>query len=270
MSGRGSDVSKLTRDSDRVIAEARRVRDDNRAGGRHRRELGRPIGRESRRMRSRHFRLKLRNIIIGLFALWVASGVIGTVISGIGFMGVMALIVASVVAVAVLARYPRMKVPQRADLTRTADARQLVGRTELWLEAQRPALPAPAADMVGKIGVQLDALGLQLDGIDPNHPAAREVRGLVGETLPEMVDSYRRIPQHLRREQRAGGTPDEQLTGGLGKISDEIDRVTRQLAEGSLDDLAVKTRYLDYKYGGEDVALPAPAISGPDRSKDTA
>ncbi|MFA9201636.1 MAG: hypothetical protein ACEQR8_10740, partial [Cypionkella sp.] len=209
------------------------------------------VGRESKRLRRRHRGRKLRNIALALFALWVASGVVGTIADGIGAMGVVALIVASVMAIYVLGKYPRMKVPQRADLTRTADARQLVGRTELWLEAQRPALPAPAADMVGKIGVQLDALGLQLEGLDPAHPAAREVRTLVGDTLPEMVDSYRRIPQHLRAEQRAGATPDDQLTQGLGKISDEIDRVTRQLAEGSLDDLAVKTRYLDYKYGDQ-------------------
>lgn len=262
-------MSELTRHSDRVIADARRVRDDNRAGGRHRRELGPPIGQGSRRLRRRHRGKKLRNIALALFAIWVATGVLGTIIEGIGIMGVMALIVASVAAVFVLGKFPRMKVPQRVDLTRATDARQLVGRTELWLEAQRPALPAPAADMVGKIGVQLDALGLQLDGIDPNHPAAHEVRTLVGDTLPEMVDSYRRIPQHLRAEERAGVTPDDQLTSGLGKISSEIDRVTRQLAEGSLDDLAVKTRYLDYKYGGEDVALPAPDRT-PDRSRDIA
>lgn len=260
-------MGELTRQSDRVLEEARRVRDDNRAGGRHRRELGRSIGRESRKLKRRHRGRKLRNIALVLFALWVASGVIGTIVNGIGFMGVMALIVASVVAVGVFAKFPRMKVPQRADLTKAADARQLVGRTELWLEAQRPALPAPAADMVGKIGVQLDALGLQLDGIDPNHPAAREVRTLVGDTLPEMVDSYRRIPQHLRAEQRAGATPDDQLASGLGKISNEIDRVTRQLAEGSLDDLAVKTRYLDYKYGE---AIDSGGAALEDRTKDPA
>lgn len=260
-------MSELTRQSDRVLDEARRVRDDNRAGGRHRRELGRSIGQESRKLKRRHRGRKLRNIALALFALWVASGVIGTIANGIGFMGVMALIVASVVAVMVLGKFPRMKVPQRADLTEAADARQLVGRTELWLEAQRPALPAPAADMVGKIGVQLDALGLQLDGIDPNHPAAREVRALVGDTLPEMVDSYRRIPQHLRAEPRAGATPDDQLAGGLGKISSEIDRVTRQLAEGSLDDLAVRTRYLDYKYGD---TLDGNGAALEDRTKDPA
>ena len=177
-------MSNLTRDTDRALAEARRVRDDNRAGGRHRRSLERSIGQESRRLRRRHRSHKLRNIVLALFALWVASGVIGTIINGIGFMGVMALIVASVVAIGVLGKYPRLKTPKRVDLTRATDAKDLVGRTELWLEAQRPALPAPAADMVGKIGVQLDALGLQLVGIDPNHPAAHVVRTLVGETLP--------------------------------------------------------------------------------------
>ena len=238
------------------------MRNDNRAGGRHRRELNRSIGQGSRKLRRRHRARKLRNIVIALFAIWVATGIIGSMIEGIGLMGVVALVLASIVVITILGQFPRMKTPRRADLTRSTDARQLVGQTELWLEAQRPALPPPAADMVGKIGVQLDALGLQLDGIDPNHPAAREVRSLVGETLPEMVDSYRRIPQHLRAEARAGATPDDQLTGGLGKISDEIDRVTRQLAEGSLDDLAVKNRYLDYKYGDE-VALE-------DRTGDTA
>jgi len=39
------------------------------------------------------------------------------------------------------------------------------------------------------------------------------------------------------------------LTDSLAKISGEIDSITRQLAEGSLDDLAIKHRYLDYKFG---------------------
>ena len=39
------------------------------------------------------------------------------------------------------------------------------------------------------------------------------------------------------------------LRMSLGKISGEIDSITRQLAEGSLDDLAIKHRYLDYKFG---------------------
>jgi hypothetical protein len=105
---------------------------------------------------------------------------------------------------------------------------------------------------------------VQLESVEPLHPAAVETRKLVGETLPGMIEAYRKIPAHLRSEQRAGGSPDQQLVESLGKISQEIDHVTRQLADGALDDLAIRTRYLDYRYGagslgaGEPEALPAP------------
>ena len=114
---------------------------------------------------------------------------------------------------------------------------------------QRPALPAPAVQLVDQIGLQLDALGLQLDGLTDNAPAALEVRKLVGEHLPELVSTYTSIPRHLRGEASGGRTPDQQLAESLSKISTEIDSVTRQLASGAIDNLAIKTRYLDYKYG---------------------
>lgn len=239
-------MGDLTRDSDRIMDEARRVRDDNRTGGRHRREGS--IGAGSAKIKQGLWIKRIRNIVIALFGIWVATGVAGLILNGIGFAGVMALIVASVIAVAVLGNYPKLKTPRRESLNK-GNVQQMVGRTELWLESQRPALPPPAAKIVSDMGVQLDALGLQLEGVDQNHPKAREVRSLVGEQLPGMIDSYRKIPSHLRTEQRAGATPDEQLTDSLGKISSEIDSITRQLAEGSLDDLAIKHRYLDYKFG---------------------
>jgi hypothetical protein len=202
----------------------------------------------------------------------VAAGVVGAIIGGIGFWGVMCTMLAIGAVVAVVGRR-KIKVPRRSDLN-TGDVRHMVARTELWLEHQRPALPPPAVTLVDQIGVQLDALGLQLETIEPLHPAAVETRKLVGETLPGMIDAYRKIPAHLRTEQRAGATPDDQLVESLGKISKEIDSVTRQLADGALDDLAIKTRYLDYRYGAEGVpeALPAPDPLGqlnrlPDRDK---
>ena len=239
-------MDDLTRDSDRILSESKALVRDNREGGRHRRAPS--IGQASAKVKRDHLLKKIRNIAIALFALWVGMGVLGVIVDGIGFIGVMALVIASVVAVGVLGNYPKMKTPKRADINK-GNVQQMVGRTELWLEAQRPALPPPAAKIVSDMGVQLDALGLQLEGLDQSHPKAREVRSLVGEQLPEMIDSYRRIPAHLRTEERAGATPDQQLTDSLGKISGEIDSITRQLAEGSLDDLAIKHRYLDYKFG---------------------
>ncbi|MBY6015168.1 hypothetical protein KUV75_09695 [Qipengyuania gaetbuli] len=239
-------MGDLTRESQRLIEEGRRLRDDNRSGGRHRRTVS--IGEGSAREKRKHLMTKVRNVVIALFALWVGMGVLGLIVDGIGFAGIMALIVASVVAIGIFGNYPKMKVPKRAEINK-GNVQQMVARTELWLEHQRPALPPPAVNLVDQIGVQLDGLGYQLDGLDQNHPKAREIRSLVGEQLPEMVDSYRKIPAHLRTEKRAGVTPDEQLTDSLAKISGEIDSITRQLAEGSLDDLAIKHRYLDYKFG---------------------
>lgn len=245
----------LTRQNDQLLSEGRALVRDNQQGGRHR--LGPSIGEGSRRLKRGTMLKRIKLILASVFAIFVASSVAGLILNGIGFAGVMGTVLAVIIAVVIFSNWPKAKMPSRTDLTKTQDAKQLVARTELWLENQRPALPPPAVKIVEDIGVQLDALGLQLEHVDPAHPAAGETRKLVGEVLPEMIDSYRKIPAHLRREERSGSTPDGQLVDSLGKISKEIDHVTRQLAEGSLDDLAIRTRYLDYKYGGAE-ALPSP------------
>lgn len=239
-------------DSDRVLADARQVRDDNRAGGRHRRAgtIGRnSIGAGSTRIKMLHWRKKLVRIAIAVFGIFLAAGVAGMILDGIGFTGIMLTLLAIVAAIFVFGNFPKVKPPRRADINK-GDVKTMVGRTELWLEAQRPALPPPAVKLVDGIGVQLDALSLQLDTIDQNTPQAIEVRKLVGEYLPETVATYRKLPSHLRSEKRADGkSPDEQLTENLGKISKEIDGITRTLAQGDLDALSVRGRFLEYKYG---------------------
>ena len=239
-------MGELTETSRRVLEEARRVRDDNRAGGRHRRAGS--IGAGSAKLKARHYFRKLIRMLIAVGGVLIAAIAAGIVLGGIGFAGIMLTLLAIVAVVAAFAVFPRIKVPTRAELN-TGDVAQLVGRTELWLEHQRPALPAPAARLLDDMGIQLDTLGRQLQGVAADHPRAGEVRRLVGETLPDIVDSYQRIPPDLRRQKRGDLTPDEQLAESLRRIGDEIGSINRQLAEGSLDDLAIRHRYLDYKLG---------------------
>ncbi len=229
--------------SQSIMAAAKRSLADQRGGGRRR-----SIGRGSAELKTRHYRGKLTRVVAAIVGIVVAAMVAGTIVGGIGITGLFYAALIAVAVAFVLGRYPRMKIPSQAQLNQ-GDARTMVGRTELWLENQRPALPAPAVQLVDRIGVQLDALGLQLEGV-AEQPATVEVRKLVGEHLPEMISTYRRIPAHLRNELRADGrTPSEQLSDGLGKISSEIDQITRQLAAGDLDSLAVRGRFLEYKYG---------------------
>ncbi|HQS95580.1 MAG: hypothetical protein B7X90_12410 [Novosphingobium sp. 17-62-19] len=229
-------------ESDRILASAGQSLANNRAGGR------RSIGQRSAELKRQHIGKKAARMAMAVGVIMVAAMAAGLVLDGIGFTGVMILALSIVAALWFFATFPKMKVPALSALN-TGDVRTMVGRTELWLEAQRPALPAPAVQLVDQIGVQLDGLGVQLEGIDPSEPAVAEVRKLVGEHLPGMVESYRKIPQHLRREERGGRNADQQLADGLGKISTEIDTITRQLASGDIDALAVRGRFLDYRYG---------------------
>jgi hypothetical protein len=237
-----------TRESDRILREARTSLAVQRDGGTHR-PGPRSIGKGSAELKMKSLLKRVRNIGLAVVAVWVAAGIFSAVVGPLLFWGLMAALLATAVAVGVFGFFPKVKVPKRIEL-KQGNPQQMVARTELWLEAQRPALPPPAVAIVDQLGVQLDALGLQLQGLDGAHPAMAEVRELVGEYIPETIDNYRKIPAHLRGQEHAGKTADERLTDSLGKLSGEVDRVTRRLAEGALDDLAIKSRYLEYRYGG--------------------
>lgn len=212
------------------------------------RRSGGSIGKRSAEMKRQHVLRKLIRASLAVGVILLAATMTGLVIGGIGLGGFMLTLFALAGAVAFLAAYPRLKVPDLGALNR-GDVRSTVGRTQLWLEAQRPALPLPASRLLDGIGMRLDALGTQLSGIDPSEPAVGDVRRLIGEHLPGMVASYTRIPAHLRGELRSGKTADQQLTEGLARISGEIDALSLKLAEGDIDALATEARYLDYRYG---------------------
>jgi hypothetical protein len=94
----------------------------------------------------------------------------------------------------------------------------------------------------------LDQLAPQLQTLDENDPAAREVRKLVGEHLPELINGYKKIPDSLKHKEHAGKTPAQQLVDGLKTIDREIETMTGQIARGELDKLAVRGRYLEMRY----------------------
>lgn len=236
-------------EADRIMADARASLVRQRAGGRR----SGAIGQLSAERRKRNLQQRAQRMIAAVVGVLLVAMGAGLLVDGIGLTGVMLTVLAVVAAIAIFSRYPRLGVPDTAAINR-GDARTMVGNTELWLESQRRALPAPAVAVVDRLGVQLDVLGAQLQGLDESLPAVGEVRKLVGEHLPELVSSYTAIPAHLRAEARAGSSPDQQIAESLSRVSAEIDSVTRQLAEGQIDKLAIRSRYLDYRYGGDDPA----------------
>jgi hypothetical protein len=208
-----------------------------------------PIGTKSRALRRAHFWGKISRAALAVGGVLIGAGIVGAIIDGIGFWGVMVTGIAGAAAAYVLMRYPDMPMPTTESLRQT-DLATLAGKTEIWLEAQRPALPAPAVTLMQDIGLRLDQLAPQLSTLSDNDPAAREVRKLVGEHLPELINGYKRIPDSLKRQEHAGKTPEQQLVDGLKLIDREIETMTGQISRGELDKLAVRGRYLEMKYDG--------------------
>lgn len=227
--------------SDQILDSARRSLRNVR--------MGPPIGMKSRALRRAHFYGKVARAAMAVGVVLVGAGIIGAVIDGIGFWGVMITALLGTAAAYMLLRYPEMPMPT-AESLRETDLGTLAGKTEIWLEAQRPALPAPAIPIVQAIGLRLDALAPQLQALEESNPASREVRKLVGEHLPELINSYKRIPEPLRRQDNGGKTPEQQLVDGLKRIDLEIETMTSQIARGELDKLATRERFLEIRYDG--------------------
>lgn len=189
---------------------------------------------------------RLTRIAVADVAILIAAMVIGWIVPlGIGgAMLVMALLIAATVLFAV---WPAERAPTTERLA-AVDIRALPAQTERWLEAQRPALPAPAMTLVDRIGLRLETLTPQLATLDANTQEAVDVRKLIGEQLPAFVKDYEKVPPSLRTTPRNGRTPDAELVDGLKLIEQEIGEMTARLAQSDLDNLSTRGRFLEMKY----------------------
>jgi hypothetical protein len=203
-------------------------------------------GSAARKRREREVIRRVGRIAIADIAIIVAALVIGFFVP-LGMFGAVAVMLALMVATLGLAVLPVTPEPS-PERFHDVPLKALPLQTEAWLDRQRLALPAPAVTLVDSIGVKLEALAPQLATLDEREPAAAEIRKLVGEQIPELVKGYQRVPQALRGQARNGTSPDQQLVEGLKVIDGEIAEMSANLAQGDLDSLATRERYLQIKY----------------------
>ena len=225
--------------SDRVLADAEAVL-------RRHSERGQSLSARARQRRNTGLMRKVKYAFWAVLAVLLGSAVAGFVLP-LGITGVMialGVMIAALLLIALLPTETKVKSEALAQTPLTA----LPLQTEIWLENQRKALPAPAITLIDSIGVKLETLAPQLERLDPQDPAAQDVRRLLADHLPELVTGYQSIPQPMRREERNGRVPEQQLIDGLGVIDAEIARMSEQLASGDLNRLATQNRFLELKY----------------------
>ncbi|MDH2131564.1 hypothetical protein N5J77_10550 [Sphingobium yanoikuyae] len=225
--------------SDRVLADAEAVL-------RRHSERGKSLTSRARERRNASIMRRLGRIAGAAFAIIIAAMVAGWFmpLGTSGVMIVLGLLLVTTLFFALLPGERAVSPDKLADTALTA----LPLKTEIWLENQRKALPAPAVTLVDSIGVKLETLAPQLERLGEQDPAAHEIRKLLADHLPELVTGYQSIPAPLRREERNGRVPEKQLIEGLSVIDAEIGRMSEQLASGDLDKLATQNRFLELKY----------------------
>ena len=234
-----TDVDRLSERANELIARSRVQRPET------------PLDQKQRRRREAEIGSRIGRIAAADGLIIVGAIIAGFVMpSGIGMGGALLVMALLAIATLVFAVFP-LSVPPTPESLAEVSLKALPLTTERWLEAQRPALPAPMRSLVDSIGVRLETLSPQLAMLDEREPAAFEVRKLIGEQLPELVKGYQRVPEPLRTLERNGLTPDQQLAQGLQLIDDEIAEMTAQIAQGDLDALATRGRYLQIRYADE-------------------
>jgi hypothetical protein len=225
--------------SDRILADAEAVL-------RRHSDRGRSLSTRARQRRNAGLLRKIKYAFWAVLAVVLASAVAGFVVP-LGVTGVIVALGVIIAALLLIALVPTEAGVKTEALAQT-DLAALPLKTEIWLENQRKALPAPAVTLVDSIGVRLETLSPQLERMAEGDPAAQEIRKLLADHLPELVTGYQSIPEPLRRQERNGRVPEKQLVEGLSVIDAEIARMSETLASGDLDKLAVQNRFLELKY----------------------
>jgi len=227
-------------DVDRQIARAGELLDRTRAERRAltaRRRQGTALAKRLALVAGADFAIVVAAILVGWF---VPLGMGGALLVG-----------ALLIVVTLFLLFATLTPAVRAEQLPAVPLKLLPSRTGEWLDTQRKLLPAPAQTLIDGIGVRLDMLSPQLATLDEQQPAAAELRKLIGEQLPDLLRDYAKVPAALRSVARNGKSPDAQLADGLRLIDEEIGEMSEHIAQGDLDSLATRGRFLEIKYRDE-------------------
>lgn len=157
--------------------------------------------------------------------------VLGELAGGIGFSGLFTTGLAGLLVAALMLRYPRLSIPRQVDLGHGPLA-TVVARAELWLERISQGWPPAAVQEVDRLGIQLDALAMELERATLGGKTEHAIRTLVAERLPAAV---------LRPGPPGAPAETPRLVTALARIGAELSHVTRSLAGGDADGIALVT-----------------------------
>lgn len=208
--------------------------------------------RKARKLRWRHRFRRLVRAVLTAGAIFVAALLYANFSDGLGSGGLLLTFFAMAVTFVLLALFPRTRGLEKAPGT-ALDLPTLVGQTQSWLETQRARLPAKTQTIVDLLESRLEELSPRLGTLSGNDPAAHELRKLLGDHVPSLINSYTSIPAALAHQPHAGSSPAAQLHAGLETVAREVENIGNAVASGELDALAIRGRYLETRYDAQGI-----------------
>lgn len=229
--------------------------------------VGRSIG--SRAVRESHKRTlrrtaravgrRLRNAAITVIALFVALVVLSAVTpGGLGLIAwLIAMPVVMLTALLVLfwptSAAPPLQRRRQAGDPVVLDA--LAAEVEDWLLERARMLPQRAGPALDLILGSLTQLRPALTGIAPDSAIGGETQRLIGLHLPNLVDTYLRLPA----AERGVGSPSAAgLADSLGIVADELTALRDRLTDDKASEFDIERRFLESRYRGNALSLDKP------------
>lgn len=126
------------------------------------------------------------------------------------------------------------------------ELRDLLLEAEDWLLRQRALVPGRAIPALDSIFLRLGDLHPQLARLEPNGTTAWDLRRLLTEHLPRLIESYCGLPETV-----TAADPDllPRLIEGLGVLDRELVRICREASSDRLLTFEAQGHFIESRYG---------------------
>jgi hypothetical protein len=125
----------------------------------------------------------------------------------------------------------------------------LVVRAEEGLLDRCEELPDRALPAADRIMASLRELQPHVDDLKPDEPLTGEVRRLVGQHLPQLVDSYLALPDQSRA---SNAESTRRFIESLDIVAGEMDHLLEQCCRDRQSDFDTHSRFIESRYREDD------------------
>lgn len=198
-----------------------------------------------RRRQQRRNAKASRAVMRGLAGFGASSAGVATLAFAAGPLSGAALLAGD--AAALVATAVAIGWPERSPLGRISrkELVALAAEAEEWLLKERETAPLIALPAIDRIVFRLGDIHPHLPKLDPHGTLAWDLRRLLTQHMPRLVQSYVSLPETVRQEDRE---IEAQAMDGFDALDTELIRICREISQDHRTTLSVQQTFLAQRY----------------------